>query len=64
MQQLLFKQTYSLFLGWPEIVQTQYWNMGKGCGEIIRIAKDLHNSQKLRKVLATYKTNKLGLSEK
>ena len=33
-QQLLFQQTYSLFLGWPYTVQTQYRNIDKVFEEI------------------------------
>ena len=36
LQQLLFQQTYSLFLEWLLIVQTQYRNRDKGCEEIPR----------------------------
>ena len=38
--------------------------MDKDREEIPRQGKDLRNSQKLRKVAAIYKTNKLALSKK
>ena len=38
--------------------------MGKGCEEILRQGKDLRNSQKLRKVVASYKINKLFFSKR
>ena len=38
--------------------------MGKGYEKIPRQGKDLRNSQKLRKVVAIYKTSKLVLSRK
>ena len=38
--------------------------MGKGCEENHRESKYLHDSRKLRKVVATLKTNKLVLSKK
>ena len=39
------------------IAETQYRNIGKGYEEVF--IKELHNSRKLRKVAAIYKTNKL-----
>ena len=38
--------------------------MGKGCEGIIPQGKGLHNSRKLRKVVAIYKTDKLILFKK
>ena len=38
--------------------------MGKGCEWILLQGKGLHNSRKLRKVVAIYKTDKLIFSEK
>ena len=38
--------------------------MGKGCEEIFQQGKDLHNSQKLGKVVVIYKTDKLILFKK
>ena len=38
--------------------------MSKGCGDIFRQGKDVHNSRKLRKTLVIYKTNKLVLKDK
>ena len=46
---------------WLLIAQTQYQKMSKGCEEILRQSKDVHNSRKLWKAVAIYKTNKLGL---
>ena len=36
MQQLLFQQTYSLFLGWLIIAQKQYQSMDQCCEDISR----------------------------
>ena len=44
LQQLLFQQTYSLFLGWLLVARTEYRNMDKCCEEIPGQGKDLHNS--------------------
>ena len=44
--------------------QTQYRNKGKGCEGILLQGKCLHNSRKLRKMVAIYKTYKLILSKK
>ena len=52
LQQLLFQQTYSLFLWGLLITQTCYQKMGKGCKETLRQNKELHNSYKLRKAVA------------
>ena len=41
------------------MAQTQYRNMDKGCEWIFPQVKDLHNSQKLTKAVAIYKTGKL-----
>ena len=41
------------------MAQTQYQNIDKGCEGILLQSKALHNSQKLRKVVAIYKTEKL-----
>ena len=43
------------------MAQTQYRSMGKGCEGILPQGKGLHNSRKLRKVVAVYKTDKLTL---
>ena len=47
---------------WAAIVQTHYRKIDKGCEEILRQGKCPHNSRKLGKVVAIYKTNKLVLS--
>ena len=44
--------------------KTQYWNMDKSSEEILPQCKGLHNSRKLRKVVAIPKTGKLILSKK
>ena len=44
--------------------QTRYRNMGKGCEGIFPQGQGLHNSRKLRKVVAIYKTDKLILSKR
>ena len=49
---LQFQQSYSLFLWWVLIAQTQYRNMGKSCEGILPQGKGLHNSRKLRKAVA------------
>ena len=64
LKQLLFQQNYSLLLGWLLIAQAQYQNWDKGCEEITRQGKDLCNTQKWRKVVAIWKSNKLVLSKK
>ena len=46
------------------MAQIQYRDMGKGCEGIYPRGKGLHNSPKLRKVVAIYKTDKLILSKK
>ena len=51
---LLFQQSYYLLLWWVLIAQTQYRNMDKGCEGSFR--KVFHNSWKLRKAVAIYKT--------
>ena len=61
---LLFQQSYCLLLWCLLMAQTQYWNMSKGYEGILRLGKGLHNSRKLRKVVAIYKTDKLILSKK
>ena len=38
--------------------------MDEGCDEILQQGKGVHNSLKLRKAVAIYKTNKLVLSKK
>ena len=64
---LLFQQSYCLLLWWLLMAQTQFWNMTKGCEGIlpqgVRKESSLHNSRKLRKVVAIYKTDQL-LSKK
>ena len=60
MQQLMFQQTYFLFLRWLLFLQTQYQNMTKSCEDIVRQIKNLRN---LRKVVAICKMNKLVLSK-
>ena len=61
---LQFQQSYCLFLWWVLMAQTQYRNMDKGCKEVLPQGKGLHNSRKLRKAVAIYKTGKLILSKK
>ena len=61
--QLLFQQS-CLFLRKLLLAQTHYRNMAKSCEETLLQGKDLRNSQKLRKVVAIYKTDKLILSKK
>ena len=63
MKQLIFQQTYSLFLWWLLITQTDYQNIEKGCG-ILPQGKGFLNSRKLIKVVAVYKTDQLILSKK
>ena len=61
---LLFQQTYSLLLipMTPNCANT-ISKHGQGCEGIFPQGKGLHNSQKLRKVVAIYKTDKLILSK-
>ena len=44
------------------MAQTQYRNMDKSCEGILPQGNDLHNSLKLRKGVAVYKTGKLIIS--
>ena len=46
------------------MAQAQYRIMGKDWKVIFLQGKSLHNSRKLRKVVAIYKTDKLILSKK
>ena len=46
------------------MAETQYRNMGTGCEGILLQGNSLHNSRKLRKVVAIYKTVKLIISKK
>ena len=46
------------------MAQTQCRNMSKGCEGIFPQGKELHNSQKLGKVVVIYKTDKLILFKK
>ena len=46
------------------MAQTQYQNMGKGCEGVFPQGKGLHNSRKLGKVVAIFKTSSLILSKK
>ena len=61
---LLFQESYCVFLWWFLMAQTQYRNMDKSCEGILPKGKGLHNSRKLRKAVAIYKTGKLMLSSK
>ena len=61
---LLFQQSYCLLLWCLLMAQTQYRNMSKGYEGMLPLDKGLHNSRKLRKVEAIYKTDKLILSKK
>ena len=61
---LLFQQPYCLFLWWLLTAKTQYRNIGKGCERTLPQGKGLHNSRKLRKVVAIYQTEKWILSKK
>ena len=45
LQQLLFQKTYSLFSQWLLTAQIQYRNIDKGCEEIPRQGKELHESE-------------------
>ena len=49
---LQFQQFYCLFLWWVLMVQRQYRNMDKRYEEILSQGKGIHNSRKLRKVVA------------
>ena len=49
---LQFQQSYCLFLRWVLMAQTHYQNMDKRCEGIFPQDKGLHNSRKLRKVVA------------
>ena len=46
------------------MAETQYWSMGKGCEGTLPEGESFHNSRKLRKVAAIYKTDKQILSKK
>ena len=61
---LLFQQSYSFFLWWILMAETQYRNMDKGYEGILPQGDSLQNSGKLRKVVAIYKTVKLIISKK
>ena len=54
---VLFQQFYCLSLWWLLMAQTQYQNMGKGCEGVFPQGKGLHNSRKLGKVVAIFKTS-------
>ena len=60
----LFQQSYCLFLWWLLMAQTQYRNMGNGFEGILPQGKGLRSSQKLRKKVKIYKTDKLILFKK
>ena len=49
---LQFQQSYCLFLWWVLMAQTWYRNMDKRYERILPQSKGLHNSRKLRKVVA------------
>ena len=46
------------------MAETQYRNMDTGCEGILPQDNSLHNSRKLRKVVAIYKTVQLIISKK
>ena len=46
------------------MTQTQYRNMDKSCEGILPQGNGLHNSRKLRKAVAVYKTGKLIISNR
>ena len=46
------------------MAETQYRNMDTGCEGILPQGNSLHNSRKLRKVVAIYKTVQLIISKK
>ena len=58
---LLFQQFYCLPLWWLQMAQAQYRNVGRGGKGIFPQGKGLHNTRKLRKQVAIYKTYKLIL---